>query len=184
MLFRSAGFLKVDFDRGGPSTFNVVWTTAKFREQNPRLYKAFLSALEESMTIINAPDKKAVAQLWIDVDDEVDVVELLRSDDPVLRPIALFDVVVNNADRKAGHLLPVEPGRILGVDHVLAEAGDPGAPAQRRHHGRVVAHPRLAHQAAGEQRAEDALVDEVLVQGQLATSVECRHLRARARTAR
>ena len=58
-----------------------------------------------------------MAQLWIDVDDEVDVVELLRSDDPVLRPIALFDVVVNNADRKAGHLLPVEPGRILGVDH-------------------------------------------------------------------
>ena len=53
---------------GGPSTFNVVWTTAKFREQNPRLYKAFLSALEESMTIINAPDKKAVAQLWIDAE--------------------------------------------------------------------------------------------------------------------
>jgi NitT/TauT family transport system substrate-binding protein len=49
---------------GGPSTFNVVWTAAKFRDQNPRLYKAFLAALEESMTIING-DKKAVAALWI-----------------------------------------------------------------------------------------------------------------------
>lgn len=53
---------------GGPSTFNVVWATAKFREQNPRLYKAFLAALEESMTVINAPDKKPVAQLWIDAE--------------------------------------------------------------------------------------------------------------------
>ncbi len=49
---------------GGPSTFNVVWTAAKFRDQNPRLYKAFLAALEESMTIIGA-DKKAAAALWI-----------------------------------------------------------------------------------------------------------------------
>jgi len=53
---------------GGPSTFNVVWTTAKFRDQNPRLYKAFLAALEESMAIINVPDKAPVAKLWIDAE--------------------------------------------------------------------------------------------------------------------
>jgi NitT/TauT family transport system substrate-binding protein len=49
---------------GGTSTFNVVWTSAKFHDQNPRLYKAFLAALEESMTIING-DKKAAAELYI-----------------------------------------------------------------------------------------------------------------------
>ncbi len=49
---------------GGTSTFNVVWTSAKFHDQNPRLYKAFLAALEESMTIING-NKKAAAELYI-----------------------------------------------------------------------------------------------------------------------
>ena len=31
--------------------------------------------------------------------------------------MAVFDVAVNNTDRKAGHLLPVPGGRIYGVDH-------------------------------------------------------------------
>jgi len=68
---------------GGTSTFNVVWTTSKFHDQNPRLYKAFLAALEESMTIINMPDKKAVAQLWIDAEKSklsLDSVEKILKD--------------------------------------------------------------------------------------------------------
>lgn len=56
-------------------------------------------------------------QLWIDVDDSVDVVTLVRSNDPELRPIALLDALINNADRKGGHLLPTGDGRLLGVDH-------------------------------------------------------------------
>ncbi len=38
---------------------------------------------------------------------------------PALRRIALFDLVVNNADRKGGHLLPIADGTILGIDHGL-----------------------------------------------------------------
>jgi NitT/TauT family transport system substrate-binding protein len=49
---------------GGPSTFNLVWTTSKFHDQNPKLYAAFMSALEEAMTFI-AGDKRAAAELWI-----------------------------------------------------------------------------------------------------------------------
>lgn len=49
---------------GGPATFNTIWTTSQFREKNPKTYKAFLAALEESMTIING-NKKDVAALWI-----------------------------------------------------------------------------------------------------------------------
>jgi NitT/TauT family transport system substrate-binding protein len=45
---------------GGPATFNVIWTTSKFREQNPKVYKAFVEAFDESIAIINA-DKKAAA---------------------------------------------------------------------------------------------------------------------------
>ena len=44
---------------------------------------------------------------------------LAHRDGPALRRIALFDAVVNNADRKGGHLLPLADGTILGIDHGL-----------------------------------------------------------------
>src|SRR5438105_5794495 len=45
---------------GGPGTFNLVWTTSKFRSENPKVYDAFVKALDESMTIING-NKRAAA---------------------------------------------------------------------------------------------------------------------------
>ena len=44
---------------------------------------------------------------------------LAHRDGPALRRIALFDAVVNNADRKGGHLLPLPDGTVLGIDHGL-----------------------------------------------------------------
>ena len=38
---------------GGPATFNVVWTTSKFRNENPKLYDAFVKALDEATALIN-----------------------------------------------------------------------------------------------------------------------------------
>jgi uncharacterized repeat protein (TIGR03843 family) len=67
----------------------------------------------------DGPFGPGMCQLWIDVDESVDVIGLVRCDDPVLRPMALFDAVVNNADRKGGHLLPLSAQRIYGVDHGL-----------------------------------------------------------------
>ena len=61
----------------------------------------------------DGPFGPGMCQLWIDVDESVDVVAMLRGSDPRLRPIVLFDAVVNNADRKGGHLLPTETGRIF-----------------------------------------------------------------------
>ena len=58
-----------------------------------------------------------MVQLWIDVVEDVDPVRLVVNGDPVLRRMAVFDAAVNNTDRKAGHLLPVEGGHIYGVDH-------------------------------------------------------------------
>jgi NitT/TauT family transport system substrate-binding protein len=49
---------------GGPHTFNVVWTTSKFRQENPKVIRAFLDALEEAMKQI-AADPAAAAALWI-----------------------------------------------------------------------------------------------------------------------
>lgn len=63
------------------------------------------------------PFGPGMCQLWIDVDETVDLGVLARSDLPQLRRMAVFDAVVNNADRKGGHLLPTPDGHIFGVDH-------------------------------------------------------------------
>src|ERR1700739_4482945 len=56
----------------------------------------------------DGPFGPGMCQLWIEVDDRVDLVALSRREDHAgLREMATFDAVVNNADRKIGHLLPV-----------------------------------------------------------------------------
>jgi hypothetical protein len=65
----------------------------------------------------DGPFGPGMCQLWVDVDDEVDLTVLARSDHPDLRRMTVFDAVVNNADRKGGHLLPRPDGRVQGVDH-------------------------------------------------------------------
>lgn len=42
---------------------------------------------------------------------------LAHADDPRLAALAVFDIVVNNADRKGGHVLCTPAGRVYGVDH-------------------------------------------------------------------
>lgn len=66
--------------------------------------------------------KRAVpAQGWRAVfqgiDDEDRPLILIHEDSPALRRMAVFDVVVNNADRKGGHILPTLEGHRFGVDH-------------------------------------------------------------------
>src|SRR6516225_3828980 len=66
----------------------------------------------------DGPFGPGMCQLWIDADGDTDLVALARSrDQPKLRDMAVFDAVVNNADRKIGHLLPVPDGRLYGCDH-------------------------------------------------------------------
>jgi uncharacterized repeat protein (TIGR03843 family) len=42
---------------------------------------------------------------------------LVHADDQRLRRLAVLDAVINNADRKGGHLLPTGEGRLFGIDH-------------------------------------------------------------------
>ena len=48
---------------GGPATFNVVWSTRKFHDQNPKAYQAFVAAFQEATDQINK-DKKAAAETY------------------------------------------------------------------------------------------------------------------------
>lgn len=89
------------------------------------------------------PFGPGMVQLWVDTDDErelVDVVSpgavpegwltvlrardgsgaaavLAHADQPELRRMAALDVVINNADRKGGHVLAATEGGVYGVDH-------------------------------------------------------------------
>ncbi|MGA5261657.1 SCO1664 family protein [Streptomyces sp. OS603R] len=42
---------------------------------------------------------------------------LVHADDDRLRRLSVLDAVINNADRKGGHLLPTTDGRLYGIDH-------------------------------------------------------------------
>jgi uncharacterized repeat protein (TIGR03843 family) len=42
---------------------------------------------------------------------------LVHADDPRLARMAVFDAVVNNADRKGGHVISTVEGQVYGVDH-------------------------------------------------------------------
>ena len=66
----------------------------------------------------DGPFGPGMCQLWIHADAATDLIALSRScDHPRLRDMAVFDAVVNNADRKIGHLLPLRDGRLFGCDH-------------------------------------------------------------------
>jgi len=51
---------------GGPATFNVLYTTQKFHDDNPKTYKAFYAALLEAAQFIRA-DKPKAAETFIRV---------------------------------------------------------------------------------------------------------------------
>lgn len=52
-------------------------------------------------------------------DENGGIVELIHEDTPVLRRMAVFDIIVNNADRKGNHILAMPDGHRYGVDHGL-----------------------------------------------------------------
>jgi uncharacterized repeat protein (TIGR03843 family) len=65
----------------------------------------------------DGPFGVGMVQQWIDIDESIDLAQFYRTDSPELRKMALFDAVINNTDRKIGHLLPINSDRVLGCDH-------------------------------------------------------------------
>ena len=65
----------------------------------------------------DGPFGMGAVQLWIDIDRATDLDSYFREDDAQLRSLALLDAVLNNTDRKIGHLLVDREGRLFGCDH-------------------------------------------------------------------
>jgi NitT/TauT family transport system substrate-binding protein len=68
----------------GPVSFNLAWAKASFREKNPKVYKAFIEALDEANAFINAhPDEAAKINLAEDpgTADEALVLSIIKDPD-------------------------------------------------------------------------------------------------------
>ena len=59
---------------GGPATFNVIYASAQFRAENPKLYESFLKAFAEATATINR-DKPAAAAFYLKVSKDKDSVD-------------------------------------------------------------------------------------------------------------
>jgi hypothetical protein len=70
------------------------------------------------LTILrDGPYGIGMVQEWIDIDESIDLANYFSQDLPQLRAMAFFDAIINNTDRKIGHLLPDENGNLYGCDH-------------------------------------------------------------------
>ena len=73
----------------------------------------------------DAPLGPGSLQVFIEHDPERHYFVLMDDHADELREFAAFDVVVNNADRKAGHVLEDAGGRLWAVDHGLTFNAEP-----------------------------------------------------------
>ena len=67
----------------------------------------------------DGPFGVGAVQQWIELDPDLDLIAIGQQSSPAIRNLALFDVVINNTDRKFGHILPISDSEILGCDHGL-----------------------------------------------------------------
>jgi uncharacterized repeat protein (TIGR03843 family) len=114
---------------------------------------------QEPVTIVPAG---AVPAGWRHVVDGVDArekpVSLVHEDTPELRRMAVFDVLVNNADRKGGHVLAMPDGHRYGCDHGLTFHA---APKLRTVLWGWLGEPLSAEETAGVRRVRAALDGEL-----------------------
>jgi NitT/TauT family transport system substrate-binding protein len=81
---------------GGSTTFTMVSTTTKFREQNPKVYAAVLKAIDEANRVI-ATDRRSAAALLADKGFSVqDIVDVLN--DPHIKFSTTPENIMKYAD--------------------------------------------------------------------------------------
>lgn len=100
--------------------------TLALREEAAWLVSEALGWAIVPPTIVrDGPAGRGMVQLYIDIDERVDVFRLVLTRDACTRRMALFDVLVENADRKGGHILVTPSGDVHGIDHGICFSTDP-----------------------------------------------------------
>ena len=78
---------------------------------------------DDERELVDVCSPKKVPEGWLAVlrarGDRGQPAVLVHADTPALQRMAAFDAVVNNADRKGGHVLAGVDGHLYGVDHGL-----------------------------------------------------------------
>jgi hypothetical protein len=88
------------------------------REYAAYLVSDYLGFNLVPLTILrDGPYGLGMVQQWVDIDESIDLAKFFSSDHPQLRSMALFDAIINNTDRKIGHLLPLDEKTLFGCDH-------------------------------------------------------------------
>ncbi len=106
-----------DFDRG---------SLAKRETAAYVLSRALSWDLVPPTVFRRGPHGPGSVQLFVDADQDAHFFTI-RDDPryrPVLQALAIFDIIANNADRKAGHCLSLGFGRIVAIDQGLCFSAD------------------------------------------------------------
>jgi uncharacterized repeat protein (TIGR03843 family) len=153
--------------------------------------------IDASVELVDVVDPKRVPIGWLHVLDALGSggrpVVLAHADDDRLRRMAVLDTVLNNADRKGGHVLPLEDGTVYGVDHgvtfntdpklrtvLWGWAGEPLRPEERDVLGRLrrdldegdLGLLLAGHLTRAEVRATVRRIDRLVAEGRLPFPVE------------
>jgi hypothetical protein len=88
------------------------------REYAAFLVSEYLGLGVVPLTVLrDGPYGEGMVQEWIDIDESIDLGSFFSTDNADLRAMAFFDAIINNTDRKIGHLLPTASGNLYGCDH-------------------------------------------------------------------
>jgi uncharacterized repeat protein (TIGR03843 family) len=88
------------------------------REYAAYLVSEYLGMQVVPLTVLrDGPYGEGMAQEWITIDETIDLAQFFSTDHPALRNMSLFDAIINNTDRKIGHLLPINTDSVYGCDH-------------------------------------------------------------------
>ena len=100
--------------REGPHGFGMVQL---WREPDPH---------QQAVTLVpEGADPPGYLHVFDGLDQHDQPIALVHEDSAALRRMAVFDVLVNNADRKGGHVLEMADGHRHGVDHGVSFHPDP-----------------------------------------------------------
>ena len=91
---------------GGPATALVLTSSAKFRDGNPKAYKAVFEALSEAIDIINK-DKRAAAKLYLEIAHDTKT--------------PLDEVVASISDKD--YAFTLEPHKVFATAQFMAKIG-------------------------------------------------------------
>lgn len=106
--------------RGEAPLYDFPEGTLFRREQAAYIVSQSLGwGLVPPTVVRDGPYGLGMAQLFVDADTNAHYFTFGPEIPDAARRVALFDCVINNADRKAGHLLRAHEGRVWAIDHGL-----------------------------------------------------------------